>query len=682
MFSGHFFEFDFNNSETFGFVSFRYLGIKRTEPECLVKLPVYVSFSKDEVAFYFHRANEESIETQPASNYEIFSLPLTVNRYRDNLRDALVQIYKEKLTSERFSKSLEIEDTQSGYRSLQCFKSSTEDENTQWQKIVENQDEDEGKFELNYPFKVIFLDFLFDINHSQVFRHSPWYDEALEKLNQNYLFNAISAKAEYHYQRSLLCELKPVEEIDGDKTLTLKRFDDFWKSEAVWLSLIKREESKEEFPDSAWFNTSEEELKNTYESEVLGIETEYEKLFITEYPVGWGGRSSGKNSDNEIKEFWRNARHKNEHTIRWLMRRYAIRSALLFWGSKLAGWMKILIFVLAAGVCGFILHSKTIVNTDSDLFNYGLLLPFIFVTTLILISIAFKFFPEAIIPQKGICSILDLFAPRLIVANLAASTTLLLSEDYWKDYFDISYSGSIGILSVFIIVIFFFLLSEVRAIASDIEYEKKRFIFFSVRTLHLRVGFVIILSFFYSSFINFAIISTRSEHILERSQYLEDFLKEYYEESKSDSVFNAEVKKYLRPDTIKGELKIQIVRENVFSDILKAKVIDDSSNIEAWNTIISQERKKLYVLTKLPPLKDGSGWFQNFDIALKIRFLERCGECRICDLDNKGNCYKCPCNRYEYFFFPSFWLLTTAITMFIGIFIQLLYEDKAVTEPL
>lgn len=54
----------------------------------------------------------------------------------------------------------------------------------------------------NHHFvRKLFLDFLFDLEHSDVFENIALYDDIYIKLHKNFLFNAIANKAEYYYQR-------------------------------------------------------------------------------------------------------------------------------------------------------------------------------------------------------------------------------------------------------------------------------------------------------------------------------------------------------------------------------------------------------------------------------------------------------------------------------------------------
>ena len=50
----------------------------------------------------------------------------------------------------------------------------------------------------NHHFvRKLFLDFLYDLEHSDVFENTALYDDIYIKLHKNFLFNAIANKAEY-----------------------------------------------------------------------------------------------------------------------------------------------------------------------------------------------------------------------------------------------------------------------------------------------------------------------------------------------------------------------------------------------------------------------------------------------------------------------------------------------------
>ena len=242
---GRYFKADSKSRFDEGIVSFIHLGEKIGD-----KYPISLVIKRNSIDFYYHSiidpieesyANNEDVRNtlnMRHINTSMIHLPLSGNSaFKDNLTSKLINYYKEK-----------------------------------W-KI--------------YYLRDFILDFLFDLEHSKVFKNSPYFKEAELRLNENFLFNVIANKIRYYYNRRkllLYCTMKKYKKLEYRDIYNEKRKRDnkrrnitseeeillrnLWESEKRWLENIFSKEyiSLSQRCKGSWINKStEKELKNIYD---------------------------------------------------------------------------------------------------------------------------------------------------------------------------------------------------------------------------------------------------------------------------------------------------------------------------------------------------------------------------------------------------------------------------------
>lgn len=132
---------------------------------------------------------------------------------------------------------------------------------------------------LSVNFASIFLDFLFDLYHTTIFRESPFFQQLQAICYENKLIGSICAKAEYYYQRKNL--FSDIEKRYRDNKVL------FTSNEILpnllthvtesWLTILIEEGNAKFLGISPWFETSIEKEVNR----VINPDLE-ESLFVSE----------------------------------------------------------------------------------------------------------------------------------------------------------------------------------------------------------------------------------------------------------------------------------------------------------------------------------------------------------------------------------------------------------------
>lgn len=306
-----------------------YSGLQTDIP----KYPISLSITKDAVVFSLHcYGNNRSlrIENLKDDTYHvhdtIISIPYMKGGNNDAITEIIKSLYREhfpvpdkdnarnlckmlndneiSLSSDEKSDEKENMPTFVSYSSLSIFgiNRTPTQKNSRFKEDKKSNTADNTNDSTDRYTKVmrmLFLDFLFDLKHTDVFKTSPWYDRMIFYLNQNYYFCALRNKAEYYYQ----CELINGEEFGNLKCYPHKHFycgtcyeehskeqellrtklksigDNLVKAEKRWIASILDPQSDKEFyemdnwvfgdtevdeNDRSWFLTPESEIKKIY----------------------------------------------------------------------------------------------------------------------------------------------------------------------------------------------------------------------------------------------------------------------------------------------------------------------------------------------------------------------------------------------------------------------------------
>lgn len=191
---------------------------------------------------FHHRINDAFCAVYPRKN----------NPIEDGTGDAFFKQFKSQTL--RGIGELEAEKGVT-YSSLEVFRK---------QQIDEDWDVTEYT---HFVVRKLFLDFLYDFEHTDVFQNSPHYDTVYSRFHEDLLFDAIAKKAEYYYQKKLcenvFCNTKDRFE---DKNYLLANLENYVYAEHHWVECILNPQSDKLFYDSNWIISTKKELDNVYTS--------------------------------------------------------------------------------------------------------------------------------------------------------------------------------------------------------------------------------------------------------------------------------------------------------------------------------------------------------------------------------------------------------------------------------
>lgn len=255
---------------------------EHTTPE----YPIFLTFNSDGVHFCCHYALlSPSLKDEDSNNGKlpiyhqdnmILSLECSGNTHtsRDfhhRINDAFCAVYPRKYnpiedgTGDVFFKQFKSQtlrdivdlEAEKGvtYSSLEVFRK---------QQIDEDWDVTEYT---HFVVRKLFLDFLYDFEHTDVFQNSPHYDTVYSRFHEDLIFDAIAKKAEYYYQKKLcenvFCNTKDRFE---DKNYLLANLENYVYAEHHWIECILNPQSDKLFYDSNWIISTKKELDNVYTS--------------------------------------------------------------------------------------------------------------------------------------------------------------------------------------------------------------------------------------------------------------------------------------------------------------------------------------------------------------------------------------------------------------------------------
>lgn len=120
------------------------------------------------------------------------------------------------------------------------------------------------------PLAKLVLDFLFDLQETDVFRMSSHYEELIENLYNNFFFRSLAAKAAYLYHRGqyqIVTRNDQLEKRVGSARRERREFYGglLFAAEKKWTECIRDPRSDKIFHNSGgWFGDSETEMKRVY----------------------------------------------------------------------------------------------------------------------------------------------------------------------------------------------------------------------------------------------------------------------------------------------------------------------------------------------------------------------------------------------------------------------------------
>lgn len=278
---------------------------------------------------------------------------------------------------------------------------------------------------------------------------------------------------------------------------------------------------------------------------------------------------------------------------------------------------------------------------------------------------------------NNVLSYLHLTFPRLVASIAAAWLTVALSEDLYKAFFDSQWSPFF--MGMLILLMFVFVLYEVDKIVPRVNSVSKL-----LRSMEL-----MIISFIISLGVGLIVINFTGERFLVRSGYLPEFYRDrvflkHESESMSLDFDSIDWKEYIDKYTL------EVLNENdslaaieanrfikAFADtryesefLERIAVARDSSRIHEPVEISDTTRGRFLLR------HENSFMFK--DLLQHLKFVDKNHEHAVAKYITI--CRSDKVSEYKFFILYDFLIQFAVVAMFIGIFIQMIFEEKNITE--
>ena len=303
--SGSFFRLDIENSKVFEGVTFyEYIDLPDLAAgEDNIRYPFRMSISQDRVSFFVHyfddsgnyllRHTEEVILDLPYNTTNPEALSSTIKRIyntvfpiSDYLQRIMGRRYDSKLMEELLEQEKktqdkkEIEKIEKEIEIVSKYKYLTESQINKdsysslyiWD-LIDNPNSNNSSYQLQNSKKKfsrflrkLLLDFMFDLMHSDVFESSKCYSQVREGLMKDFFFSSIVKKCEFYYCRRLIksrfnsFETGKVSFDDYLKKLYAEKLD---VAESTWIDTIMSPMAEKHFSFSPeWYEDQKPAKKN------------------------------------------------------------------------------------------------------------------------------------------------------------------------------------------------------------------------------------------------------------------------------------------------------------------------------------------------------------------------------------------------------------------------------------
>lgn len=348
---GRFFVLDLESSDLAkGVAVFNYRSVKAYEHACdsiTPKYPFFLTITKDAIEFKVHYTQARLKEGEDYDkNRHLFDsqgIHITPQTDADFPKDKLDSIHVEAVVlSLPLSSDLDVKDLLTGAikRAYSVGFPCSEKQNDEsadegnylirlidWKKLKPTDEDDKGisfsslpvfgiysekgkrnrawmkqqkketdydtdireKGQINKFLRKLLLDFMFDLEHTDVFKNAANYEEFAIKLRGNFFFVALMSKANFYYYRAVL--EKELTENRDDPTFALKKmkfqaaFLD--SAEKRWIEALQHPLANKEFPQlHSWYRIDDrlfrKEKNNRFQGWFADPETELNRVYYTE----------------------------------------------------------------------------------------------------------------------------------------------------------------------------------------------------------------------------------------------------------------------------------------------------------------------------------------------------------------------------------------------------------------
>ena len=625
------------------------------------QFPIYVTIEEDEVNFYFHGFVKKDIAEKDRTKFSyimvnrpILTLPLSANL---DVKDGLTSKLKEAYNA-IFPYASEL------YQNNRVAKDNLQYEYRSYSNLFQIYNE---KLLTDHVLvlRQLLLDFIFDWEHSRVFQHSHLYEEVEIRLKENYHFFSLCAKYAFWYEKMrfyVFTEDKEQKEHYAQLMFTALE---------QWLMVIRNPKSAHLFSSSPWFiNTLEQEYKNalfyTYPKE--SIPDEQKEMSWTSLTVRAISVLSNdvqkctlclvNDAISIIKDSnLQNKEEKEKHNIRvgsfkttsinWFVKRYNLFSPLrLISNRSLRVLISILVVLLSFNTLIMVLPLK--LNISFFLYN-----PIILFVALSVFAMAAK--------------TLNVILPRYIIAILSAWLLVYSTGDFWSIGLNIKQVNHIQ-LTIYLIlslVAIAFLYNELSNIDGYLKL--------SVRIT--RAGLIFLFGLLISANLGLYInmFSTR-QILLYDNENISHILGLYPSSKEKLDSITTEKKNNRKYNTI-NQVKDTVTNDSISGINIKLNFINDSL----------QMTNKVQGIAIKHSNDVATEYLTNSDFLKTLLIIKRTNlKFQIINQEDKSFNQQClvqSFNDCEYYCIhkPTY-ILFIFLTVFFGLFFQLIFEDKAVTE--
>lgn len=663
--AGNFFRVDDNSQFKQGIVYYRYLPVslikcKGGESDC----PIYMEISSSSITFYLQLRGNNDIY----NHSELFSIPFSKNlRTKDNLKGILRQLYDKDI--DQIKKEI--------YTIDENYNEGTYSDKRITQKNITGKSEKEKGCIIQY--RELILDFLFDLEHSKVFSNSPSYERMEDVLAEYPFFIALSAKYDFYYKRDQL-----INDLLIDSKITQKLYSDYYKARNQWVKIICSSGIQDTItPDNKWFLYLEEEHKRVIFEEELFIN--YWKARITvaspkakkynSYIRSFFDLSKGIPLGNNAKScsgiegMKRNNVNNSLNTSqKWLIRRYDLLGAIkLILNGKEKTFWNISLYLIP-----FLIPILTIIGI-THLFKYTQrhffieerfimeLLPVIFA---VIIFVLLYFYRKNFLRKKNKIhnKSIKLLQSCPLRAVICGCIILVISYLFCKGIFDDSFLVLLLFsipCSLIISLFFIYCISLFRNAAMPSILVPRTLmavssawfaIIFAVESWQLNIDVSIGKAFTLGLVLSLIIASF---------MYIE-------------------VKNITKGSFSKIYSRILII----FCIALSYSFVIGTvcSNLIAQKMLIRNEISRKYWESDLYQ-KDNTYYEINGNNSLSFKQQQQHFE-RFDKLEDHKHLYIYPLCGYKLYIFPGILIINAFLAVFIGIFFQLIFDEKLITDPL
>ena len=232
-------------------VVFNYLRYKNNNTTCSSneriqpEYPIYVVFTKDGVRFYIHTCEHDD-NNERINHYSgcILFLPISLDKDFHNELTTILNTGCNSRIPIKKGKIITNTDIKEYGSDIKLF-------------ISDKKDKEANQTDKSISIGQLILDFMFDMEHSTVFKNSVLYNNIYSRLHEHFLYDAINTKAEYNFYKNIC----------GKDNSDLFAQDMFSRIERKWVEIITNPKSEYLFHESLWFKDVIDEMNAIYESD-------------------------------------------------------------------------------------------------------------------------------------------------------------------------------------------------------------------------------------------------------------------------------------------------------------------------------------------------------------------------------------------------------------------------------